>query len=745
MRKIKAIIVLSSSLLLIGCGGDTASNMSTTANATNKNTFQGIGYYVDSAVEGVRYECGKETGITNQDGKFTFQRGENCLFSLGGLVLRSTDSSKLKDNVIILEDNNATAQFLQSLDSDGNADNGINISAQTTSLIEKKNLDTVPTNEVEIDNLVTELKEKDSGYKGRFISREEAGMHVSQTQYYINNTQNSNDMNGRNGNSNGMYGRNENSNGMYGRNGNSNGMYGRNGNSNGMYGRNGNSNGMSGRNGDSNDMSGMNGNSMDSMGMTTSSTLKDFNYTAFSKALAIPNLASSVLDADGYKVFSLNINESATEFFDNIQTKTYGINANILGETIRMHRGDKIKLAYTNNLSVATTIHGHGMHVPAIMDGGPVNKIQPGETWTATYTMNQRASTNWYHPHFMHKTAEHVYMGLAGFLILDDDESDALNLPKEYGIDDIPLAIQDKRFDANGQIDYSPTTMEVRMGYKSDVMMVNGVILPYVDVPAKKIRLRLLNASNASVYHFKFSDDRAFSQIAVDNSFLEKAISMSSVSLTPAERAEIIVDLTDKKGDIFTLVDSNSGLDIMQIRVNKDATSSSEIPARLTTLVKDNINASVRTRKFLLNMARGDDGAMHMAINGKLMDMMRIDEYIPENDVEIWEITNPMGMTHNFHIHSTHFFPLTRNGVAVPANEQGYKDVVAMPGRSTVRVLVKMRDFPDESTGYMYHCHFLEHEDDGMMGQFAITDGRVEVNVGGSGSTGMGNGMRGMN
>jgi len=346
--------------------------------------------------------------------------------------------------------------------------------------------------------------------------------------------------------------------------------------------------------------------------------------------------------------------------------------------------------------------------------------------------MNQRASTNWYHPHLMGKTAEHVYMGLAGFLILDDDESDALNLPKEYGVDDIPLAIQDKRFDANGQIDYSPTRMEVRMGYKSDVMMVNGVILPYVDVPAKKVRLRLLNASNASVYNFKFSDNRAFSQIAVDNSFLEKPINMNSISLTPAERAEIIVDLTGKKGEIFTLVDSNSGLDIMQIRVSKDATSSSEVPAQLTTLEKDDINSAVRTRKFVLNMSQGDDGVMHMSINGKTMNMMRIDEYVPENDVEIWEITNTMGMTHNFHIHSTHFFPLTRNGVAVPANEQAYKDVIAMPGNSTVRVLVKMTDFPDENTGYMYHCHFLEHEDDGMMGQFAITDGRVEVNVRGS-------------
>ena len=729
MRKITMISTVTASLLLIGCGGGTSSDMSSTANSTNTstNTSTGIGYYVDSAVKGVGYECGTETGTTDGEGKFTFEKGQDCTFRIGGLTLRTIDASKLQNNVTIFEDNNETAQLLQSLDADGNADNGIEILPETASLIDEKGIDTVPRNELEIDTLVKDVKAKNANFNGRFVSREEAIVHVEQTRTNasINSNENSNDMSGMddnssNGNSNDMSRMDDNAS-----HGNSNEM----GNMDDMDDNSSHEN--------SNDMSGMNGNTM---GGTSSSTLTGFNYTAFSKALAAPTLASFTVDADGYKVFALDINASTTEFFENIQTKTYGINANILGQTIRMHRGDKIKLAYTNNLSVATTIHGHGMHVPAIMDGGPVNAIQPGETWTATYTMNQRASTNWYHPHFMHKTAEHVYMGLAGFLILDDDESDALNLPKEYGVDDIPLAIQDKRFDANGQIDYSPTRMEVRMGYKSDVMMVNGVILPYVDVPAKKVRLRLLNASNASVYNLKFSDNRSFSQIAVDNSFLEKPISMTSVSLTPAERAEIVVDLTDKKGETFTLVDSNSGLDIMQIRVTKDATSSSEIPTTLTTLVKDDINASVRTRKFVLNMARGADGGMHMAINGKLMDMMRIDEYVPQNEVEIWEITNPMGMTHNFHIHSTHFFPLTRNGVAVPANEQGYKDVVAMPGRSTVRVLVKMTDFPDESTGYMYHCHFLEHEDDGMMGQFAITDGRVEVNVGGSSSTGRGNG-----
>ena len=667
MKKKFSITVIASSiagsLVLTGCGG---SDTTSTAIATAT--------YVDEVVAGVSFNCGSQSGLTDANGRFTFERGKQCKLSIGGITLRTINTSNLADNATVLEDNATVAQFLQSLDNDGDATNGITITQGVRTALKDEGVESVPSDETSLNTLVTNIKSRDSEFKGRFVSKEEAAMHVAQTKYKLQQEQQGGMMH-----------------------------------SGGMNG------GMN--------MGDMNMGDMDAMGVQTSTTLQDFNYTAFSKPLAIPQLASYTVDANGTKVFNLDINESTTEFFSGIATKTYGINSSVLGQTIRMHNGDKIKLVYNNNLQVATTMHGHGMHVPAIMDGGPVNDIQPGTTWTAEYTVNQDACTNWYHPHFMHKTAEHVYMGLSGFIIIDDNESDAMNLPKEYGVDDIPLAIQDKRFDVNGQIDYSPNQMEVRMGYKSDIMLVNGVILPYFEAPAKKVRFRLLNGSNGSVYKLKFSDGRSFEQIAVDNSFLETPVTLSEVELTPGERAEIIVDFTGQKDQNVTLVNATTNAEIMKIQVTKDANTTSDIPSQLKTLVKEDATAAVRTRKFVLNMAPGDDGKMHMAINGKLMDMNRIDEYVPVNDVEVWEITNMMGMTHNFHIHATHFFPLTRNGEPVPANEQGYKDVVSLPGHSTVKVVVKMTDYVDENTGYMYHCHFLEHEDDGMMGQFAVTNG----------------------
>jgi FtsP/CotA-like multicopper oxidase with cupredoxin domain len=442
--------------------------------------------------------------------------------------------------------------------------------------------------------------------------------------------------------------------------------------------------------------------------------------TSFDKALTIPSLAPYTL-VNGVKTFDMNIRASSYEFYTGFATNTYGINSSVLGQTIRIHKEDKVKINWHNYLNEATTMHGHGMHVPAIMDGGPKNKILPNTTWTSSYTVNQKASTNWYHPHLMGKTAEHVYMGLSGLLIIDDDESDTLALPKEYGVDDIPLILQDKRFDANKQIDYSPTSREIRRGYTSPTMLVNAVITPYLNVSSKQVRFRLLNGSNSRVYHLAFSDNRTFHQIATDGGFLASPVALNSLVLSPGERAEIVLDFTLDLGKSIILKESLDNLDIMQINVTSAVSSSLVLPSTLSTLTSYSLDDAVRTRSFVLNMVGG-----RMAINGKTMDINRIDEVVSVNEVEVWEISNSMNMEHNFHIHATHFSIVERDGsiANVPENEKGYKDVVRIPPNGSVKVMVKMIDFIDPNNGYMYHCHFLEHEDDGMMGQFTVIQNR---------------------
>ena len=454
--------------------------------------------------------------------------------------------------------------------------------------------------------------------------------------------------------------------------------------------------------------------------------------------LAIPPLLDPA-PSGGVKHFNLPIGTGSKEFFAGVSTATYGISGAYLGPTLLMRRGETVSVNYTNNLPEETTMHGHGMHVPAAMDGGPHQIIAQGQSWSAQYVVNQKACTNWYHPHRVGTTARQVYMGLAGMIFIEDDESMALDLPKRYAVDDIPLVVQDKNFDANGQINYSPSMMQIRQGYMGDTFLVNGVVQPYFNAEAKELRLRILNGSNARVYNFGFSDGRSFHQIATDNSFLSSPVALSSVTLSPGERAEIVVNLSGDMGSSVVLKDLSSGTGLLTINVNKEASANTQLPTQLTsTLQFPGAANAVRTRTFNLNMSGmgggngggggmgggngggGSGGGMHMAINGKVMDMNRIDETVPLGDLELWEVNNTMGINHNFHIHATHFTIVEKNGGAVAANERGYKDVIFMPAGSSAKLLVRMTDYSDGSNPYMFHCHVLEHEDDGMMGQFVV-------------------------
>ncbi len=433
--------------------------------------------------------------------------------------------------------------------------------------------------------------------------------------------------------------------------------------------------------------------------------------------LPIPELLRGV-EKNGVKHFDLTIQKSRHTFFDTIQTQTYAINSSYLGPTLLLQSGDEVSVNYTNRLDEPTTMHGHGMHLPAAMDGGPHQVIAPGEKWSARYRVRQKACTNWYHPHLMGKTAEQVYKGLAGLIIVEDSESQQLDLPKRYGIDDIPLVLQDRRFDDNGQILYAPSRMEIMRGYIGDTYLTNGAIEPFIEVENKEIRLRILNGSNASVYELGFHDNRAFAQIATDNSFLESPVLRNRIRLSPGERAEIVVNLSGDSGKEVIFKDFRRNKTFLELRVNRNAETVTTLPQQLTTLEKLSALNATRTKTFVLDGRMGS-----LTINGTTMDINRINEEIPLNQTEIWEVRNNMGMVeHNFHIHATHFMILERNGSAanVAGNEKGYKDTVYLAPNESVKLIVKMTDYTDTDNPYMYHCHFLEHEDAGMMGQFVV-------------------------
>jgi blue copper oxidase len=461
-------------------------------------------------------------------------------------------------------------------------------------------------------------------------------------------------------------------------------------------------------------------------------------YT-FDTPLAIPPIdAGTVLG--GVRVFDLSLQNGKTEFFKGFETDTSGINGSYLGPVLRMQSGETVRMHVTNNLGQVSTLHWHGFNLPASADGGPHQPINPGEVWSPEFMIHEGASTMWYHSHQMHQTAPQVWSGLAGMIIIDDEVSAGLSLPSDYGVDDIPLVLQDRRFKRDGSMPYDASMHDQMAGMIGNIPVINGTVLPYFNVTTGKLRIRLLNGANGSIYNLAFADGRSFVQIASDGGLLAAPVALSHLRLAPGERAEIIVDFGVNETVLLQSVaantrgsmgmgmmagEQNPQFDLIEFRAGASLRPSEAVPETLTSLAEVSPKDASRTRKFLLEMP--GMGPMRMlgmgggyTINGHSMDMEYIDEVVKLGETEIWEIANAGPMTHPFHIHNTQFRILDRDGHPPAANEAGLKDTVVVDPGEVVRILIRFEHYTDSTHPYMYHCHILEHEDAGMMGQFTV-------------------------
>ena len=440
---------------------------------------------------------------------------------------------------------------------------------------------------------------------------------------------------------------------------------------------------------------------------------------------------------------NLNLQNSTHQFFSGQATATMGANGSILGPTLVLHKNTNVNIQVTNNLGQPTTLHWHGMHISAQNDGGPHTVIDPGTTWNPQFTVMNNASTMWYHPHLDTYTDEHVSKGIAGMIIIKDDQEAALDLPRTYGVDDIPLVVQTKDFDANNQIVFHSNN--------DDTLMVNATIDPVVDLPAQVVRLRLLNGSTQRVFRFGFDNNRNFYQIATDGGLRETPLLINRLQLASGERSEILVDLSGLEGQTIYLKSYASefpngiyggtspgmnasmpldnynpnplnGSDFTVLTINVGAQTANpvtSIPSTLTTITPYLEANADATRNFTLQSAQGGFQQLNgdFVINGVSLDMNTINVTVPLNNTEIWTISNNSAISHPFHIHDIQFLILDVDGNPPPATAQGWKDTFLIPsGGGSVRVITKFEDFADTTVPYMYHCHMLNHEDGGMMG-----------------------------
>ncbi len=475
--------------------------------------------------------------------------------------------------------------------------------------------------------------------------------------------------------------------------------------------------------------------------------------------LKIPQLLSGNLQ-NTKKHYPLNVQTGTSRILADRDTATLGINGSYLGPTLHFTRGDQVSLNVSNSLTEATTLHWHGLHIPAAVDGGPHQIIQPGASWNPQFTIDQRAGTFWYHSHLEKSSGEQVYKGLAGMIIIEDETKGALSLPNEYGVDDLPVIVQDRRFNEDGSFRYIRMHRDVMTGMYGDRLLVNGGLNPVFSATRQKLRLRLLNAANARSFSFAFSDGRSFQIIASDGGLLEAPIQANTVVLAPAERAEIVLDLSSgaavqllglplaasspfaAQGMMQRMI--ASGLEstvVLSIEPDSRLETSDPVPAALASFERYQTVDAVRQRDFKLSMVMGmgmgggmmanrstggnrgagmAGGNGNFSINDKVMDMDVINERIAVGSLELWQISNDSMMTHPFHVHHGQFQLIGRNGIPPVGIELGEKDTIKVAPGETLQFLMKFDRFADPDHAYMYHCHILEHEDNGMMGQFTV-------------------------
>ncbi|MEV6303187.1 multicopper oxidase domain-containing protein [Actinoplanes sp. NPDC051861] len=446
---------------------------------------------------------------------------------------------------------------------------------------------------------------------------------------------------------------------------------------------------------------------------------------AFERKLAVPPLATSRTDGQGRRVFDLRAQAGESDLGRGKGTATWGYNGAHLGPTLRAKRGERVVVNVSNGLAEDTTVHWHGMHLPARMDGGPQAPIRPGATFSPEWTVDQPAATLWYHPHPHERTEKQAYRGLAGMFLIDDPGTDVAGLPHEYGVDDVPVMVQDKSFTSGGGLDEG-WRLGSDIGILGDSVLVNGTPGPYLDVTTSLVRLRLLNAATARFFNFSLSDGRPFTLIGTDGGLLDRPHELRRLPLSVGERAEVLVAMKPGErvvlrsgppapADDFATGRFQGGrdrFDVLELRAAATLRPSGVVPPKLVETPRLDPATAAQKREMEFSTRN---------INGNKMEHGRMDAVVTRDTTEVWTVRNGHDTPHSFHIHDVQFQVLgSTDGSPVPPQLSGWKDTVYLPAHEGWTVIMRFADFADPETPYMFHCHVLRHEDEGMMGQFLV-------------------------
>jgi FtsP/CotA-like multicopper oxidase with cupredoxin domain len=400
-------------------------------------------------------------------------------------------------------------------------------------------------------------------------------------------------------------------------------------------------------------------------------------------------------------------------------TNVYAYNGRIPGPTLEVREGDRVIVHFTNLLPEPSTIHWHGIHLPASMDGSPLDPVAPDGRYDYVFTIPMgTAGTYWYHPHPHHRTGFQVAMGLYGAIVVRPAQD-----PLPASLPEKLLILADNRFGLGGAIDIEPghhappNPIDEANGREGDVLFVNGQIRPTLAIRNGEIqRWRILNASAARFYRLSLPGHTLL-QVGTDGGLFEHPVARSELLLAPAERLELLVQGSGAPGSRSVLQslpydryvpqtrpkDWNQARQLLTLEYTAEPpVASPVIPATLRPIPPLDPMKATATRLVVLFQG---------FLNGRLFDENRVDMAAPLGATEIWQVENPLGMDHPFHLHGFQFQVLDRNGIREPFRT--WKDTVNVPKGELVRFIVRYDDYPGK---WMFHCHILDHEDHGMMG-----------------------------
>jgi FtsP/CotA-like multicopper oxidase with cupredoxin domain len=437
-----------------------------------------------------------------------------------------------------------------------------------------------------------------------------------------------------------------------------------------------------------------------------------------SAAFAHPPLLKNTSTQPGTVEVTITAAPARLTLKPGITTDVFAYNGSSPGPTLEAKEGDRVIVHFRNDLAEPTTVHWHGIHLPASQDGSPFDPVPAGGRRDYTFTIPRgSAGTYWYHPHLHHRTGYQIAKGLVGAIIVR-----ALDDPLPKSIPERLLILTDQRFRPDGSIDLpDPQSLQGRIdeenGREGDVFFVNGQVMPTLSIRPNEVqRWRIINASAARVFKLSIPK-QTFLHVGSDGGLFEKPVELTDIVVANSERVELLVRGIGTPGSRTVLQslpydryipqtrpkDWNRAIDLLRIQLTTDApVAPVTIPAvlrRITPL--DTARASARR---VVTFSQG-------MINNRHFDFSRVDFTTKLGATEIWKVENLVGMDHPFHMHGFQFQVIERNGKPEPF--PSWKDAVNVRRQETVRFVVRFDDFPGK---WMFHCHILNHEDQGMMG-----------------------------